>query len=447
MASNRYFFDDGQSRKFWSYSLHGKKQTVRHGRLGTKGRETTKTFPSPSAAKEATAKLADQKVAKGYVRVDPSLLKITRPKGKRKATEAQVAKIERLVGAKLPAEYREFLLSQNGGELKPLGTRVSVAGRESEVVGYFYGLYSKSKPNHSLLTAVEDIVPLLPEGHLPICSFFPLPVFTISLLRNPGCVHLWDNIATPLVANKQGKRVFLNSHAILVAGSFHEFLTRIAVHQKAEEKQVAERVSAPAEDSYVLPIPEPENGVRLSKRRREEIMQLVYLDGGKRDEISARADALMVEKSRKAGQDLFDKYDRKMRRELDRRLKAMTSKDELQYFVDNWNWDGGEEPMLAVAKNPHTDAGTLLQVYWYSCPEDYCLFHKSLSELRQEDEKNIFRIQRHIERRFLKSDYKTASFPFEPKRHISMDDRRDKFARPIPDVMYQPITVKAKRKR
>lgn len=155
----------------------------------------------------------------------------------------------------------------------------------------------------------------------------------------------------------------------------------------------------------------------------------------------------MQEKSWKAGQALIDKYDRKIRRKVNKSLQEMTDKNELQYFVDNWNWDGGEELILAVAKNPHADAGTLLQIYWYSCPEDYCLFHESLSELDTESHKNIFRIQRHIERRFLKSDCKTASFAFDPTRHMSMWDRRDEFVRPIPDVMYQPLAGKTKHKK
>ncbi len=446
MASNYYFFDDGKARKFWCYTLRGKKQTVRHGRLGTKGRETTKTFPSPTAAKEATAKLVNQKVAKGYVQVDPSLMKITRPKDKRRATEAQVAKLERQLGAKLPAEYREFLLTQNGGEPTPMDASLFVFPDNRPVMaGFFFGLYAKAKPAQSLSFALDHISPLLPEGHLPICGIVTLHSFSISLKSNPGSVYFWDLFEEPLETDSEGQGVFADSQAVLAAGSFNEFLTRIAIHQAAEEAKATEPASVSAKDNYVLPIPEPEHGMRLSKRRREEVMRMVYLGGDERTEVFERGEALMKEKSWKAGQALIDKYDRKIRREVNQYLKTTTNKNELQYFVDNWNWDGGEEAMLAVAKNPHADAGTLLQVYWYSCPEDYCLYHSSLSELSDETEKNIFRIQRHIERRFLKKDYKTASFPFDPTRHVSMEDRRDDFARPIPEVMYRPIAGKGKR--
>lgn len=118
MTTARYFFDDGKSRKFWSYTQTGKTLSTRHGRLGTEGRETTKTLPSPLAAKREAEKLADQKANKGYIKVDPTLIKLKRPKGRRKATESQVAALEKQLGATLPAEYRTFLLTRNGARLE-----------------------------------------------------------------------------------------------------------------------------------------------------------------------------------------------------------------------------------------------------------------------------------------------------------------------------------------
>ncbi len=85
MSSARYFFDDGDSRKFWSYALRGKRLTLRHGRIGTDGRETTKLFPSATEAEREVLKLAGQKVKKGYVKVAPENLKLTRLKGMRRS--------------------------------------------------------------------------------------------------------------------------------------------------------------------------------------------------------------------------------------------------------------------------------------------------------------------------------------------------------------------------
>ena len=196
MTSDHFFYDDGKSRKFWWYTLRDNEQIVRHGRLGTQGRENTKTFPSASAAKAATEKLIGQKTAKGYIQVDPGKLKIERPKGKREATKAQVAKLEKQLGAKLPEEYREFLLTQNGGQPAPDEIRIPVLSpRDSRPVGFIYGLYATPDPFKSLLFAVEEILPQLPEGHLPISGLFNLYYYSISLDRNPGCVYYWNEDA------------------------------------------------------------------------------------------------------------------------------------------------------------------------------------------------------------------------------------------------------------
>jgi predicted DNA-binding WGR domain protein len=45
----------------------GKDVTVRFGRLGTSGQQQTKSLPTPEAAQPHVDKLADRKLAKGYV--------------------------------------------------------------------------------------------------------------------------------------------------------------------------------------------------------------------------------------------------------------------------------------------------------------------------------------------------------------------------------------------
>jgi predicted DNA-binding WGR domain protein len=95
MSTTRYFFDDVKSRKFWSYTQTGRTLSTRHGQLGTVGRETIQALASPAAAKREAEKLAEQKTRKGYIKVDPTLLKLNRPKGRRKATEGQFAALEK----------------------------------------------------------------------------------------------------------------------------------------------------------------------------------------------------------------------------------------------------------------------------------------------------------------------------------------------------------------
>ena len=447
MTAADYFFDDGHSRKFWSCELRGKKQTLRHGRLGAKGRETSKVFASPSAAKAATEKLADQKIAKGYVKVDPDLLKIERSKGKRAATAAQVTKLEKRIGTKLPDDYRKFLLTQNGGA--PEKDHVSVpqhSGQDSIPVGFFYGLYAKPQPYKSLLFALEKILPCLPEGHLPICGLFNLHYYSIALDRNRGCIYYWNEDAGGYDVDEDGQPIFDDSHAILVAGSFDEFLTRIAIHQTADEEEKPSTTTTQAEDQHDLEIPELRSGKRLSKRRRREIICLVEEGGAELTAVIEQGEALMRKKSRKSGQALIDKFLRQMDRQIKEFLRTTTNKDELQYFAENWHWEANTRPLLELVKSPHIDAGTLLQTYWHGCPEDYYLHYKSVSEIESEFESYVFRVLRHIERRIVKSEYKTASISFDPTKHISMNDRRDEFARQIPDAMYQPISGRKKRR-
>lgn len=440
MTAGNFFFDDGNSRKFWSYTLRGKKQTIRHGRLGTKGRETTKVFASPSAAKAATEKLVNQKTAKGYIAVDPDRLKIKRPKGKRAATEAQVARLEKQLGAKLPDEYRQFLLTHNGGEPEP--DHVEIPGYEYGPwlpVGFIYGLYSGREPFKNLEFGVEKILPQLPEGQLPVAGLFNLYYYSLSLDRNPGCIYYWDENAGGYNVDEDGNPVFDDSHAILVAGSFNEFLTRIALYRSEDETEEPASAGAPAdeEDAPQKTSRSQSRGSskssgnrgrsRLSKRRQEEILRLTY-EGG--DELTAA-----IEQGDKAAA----KFLRQIEREISEFLKTTTNRHELQFFADNWHWDANTRPMLKLVKNPHIDAGTLLQIFWHGCPEDYYLFHESLSEIDNEFDRYVFQVLRHIERRIVKSDYKTASIPFDPTNSISMRDRRDEFARQIPDVMYEPV--------
>ena len=53
--------------KFWAVSTMGSVLKTSYGKIGTKGQETTKVFPSEKAAKDAAFKLMSEKKAKGYV--------------------------------------------------------------------------------------------------------------------------------------------------------------------------------------------------------------------------------------------------------------------------------------------------------------------------------------------------------------------------------------------
>jgi predicted DNA-binding WGR domain protein len=56
----------GGHNKFWAVSTLGPVMKTTYGKIGTKGQETTKTFASEKAAKDAAVKLMSEKKAKGY---------------------------------------------------------------------------------------------------------------------------------------------------------------------------------------------------------------------------------------------------------------------------------------------------------------------------------------------------------------------------------------------
>jgi hypothetical protein len=164
----------------------------------------------------------------------------------------------------------------------------------------------------------------------------------------------------------------------------------------------------------------------LSKQRQTEIMRLVH-EGG--DELTH---AISL------GERETEKHLEAIHREISDFLKTCQDKDELDFFAENWTRDGREGPIHQLIQNPHVDAGTLLRIYWYSDPE-YYFEECASSEEGPAYEQDVVKTLETIERRFLKSEFKTSSIPFDPAPHVTMQDRHAEFARPIPPIMLQPI--------
>jgi predicted DNA-binding WGR domain protein len=237
MLTDRYYFDDGESRKFWSITNRGKTVVTTSGRLGAKGRESTKVYSSPREAKAAAKIAADEKVKKGYIRVDPSQLKINRLDGVRKATEAQVARIEKQINARLPEEYRRFLLAYNGG--LPESQGIEVLGHPSPY-GYIarvdplYSLDPSVPEYQSLQAAVNSVHYVLPSGHIPIADSGGNLV-TIDLKNKVGAIFYFDHeITDEEYLYDEDVTHYTTKQAILLAGSFDELLTRMAVYRDVD---------------------------------------------------------------------------------------------------------------------------------------------------------------------------------------------------------------------
>ena len=235
--NERFYFDDGSARKHWSIVQRGRRITIRSGRTGTAGRETIKEFESPKAARSDAAKRIASKERAGYVRVDPVLLQLKRPPGVRKATESQVAKFEADLGFKLPAEYRSFLLNQNGGRLPeshPTNRYMcvdmrAVPGFDNVGVGSLLSLSNKAPAYASLRPIAEYNMPLLPPGHLPISLDSDL--FTLSLKTKPGYIYWWNHDHPDFSwedEDEEGRVHYRPEYGFLYAQSFDEFLARIA---------------------------------------------------------------------------------------------------------------------------------------------------------------------------------------------------------------------------
>jgi predicted DNA-binding WGR domain protein len=232
----RFYFDDGKSRKRWHVEQQGKQQIVRFGRLGGSLQESQKSFPSPAEAKEQTEKLIAKKMREGYVEIDPTRLEIVRAKGMKTATEAQIKSVEKQIGCTLPDEYRRFLLTTNGGHPNPDCVAVpGMAGIDNVGVGALFHLQPSQPGGDELTYELANIGKLLPAGHLPIAG--SSDVYTLSLKpKTFGCVYWWFHETEEI--DDDGN--YLESAGYLLAGSFDEFLTRIAGLFGDEEKSPAE---------------------------------------------------------------------------------------------------------------------------------------------------------------------------------------------------------------
>jgi ankyrin repeat protein/predicted DNA-binding WGR domain protein len=242
--SKRFYFDNGRSRKRWHVQTEGKTQIVEFGRPGAPLRASKKSFKSPAEAQEQTGKLIAKKKREGYIEINASRLEITRFKGSRKATDKQIKALETRIGCELPVEYRSFLKTRNGGRPNPDCVAIpGVQGIANVGVGALFQL-QPSKPGVDELSYEFDrALRYLPAGHLPIAG--SSDVFTLSLRpKSFGCVYWWFHESDDV--DDDGN--FLETAGHLLAGSFDEFLTRIALlhgdRREIEDEPAVHRVAA-----------------------------------------------------------------------------------------------------------------------------------------------------------------------------------------------------------
>jgi len=104
----------------------------------------------------------------------------------RNATEVDVTHFEMAIAARLPDDYRDFLLRYNGGYPSPNGFR----GGE-EVLNHFFGLWQKHADLNYELLAHRGFIP---EGMIPIASDPFGNAILLEVTRpNRGRIWFWDH--------------------------------------------------------------------------------------------------------------------------------------------------------------------------------------------------------------------------------------------------------------
>lgn len=61
---------EGQSHKFYEVTVIGTLVTIRYGRIGTVGQSSNSTYATPEKAQAEATKKVNEKLRKGYTRID-----------------------------------------------------------------------------------------------------------------------------------------------------------------------------------------------------------------------------------------------------------------------------------------------------------------------------------------------------------------------------------------
>lgn len=223
------YLDDGRDRRFWRGWCRGGSRYVQTGETGTSGRTAAHGFDSPKAAASRLQEMAATRRDEGFREVDLSTLPLFRRRGRRAATDAQIARLQNAVGYDLPPDYVAFLKSANGGLLNPGYIEVPDPPYGMGVWGAseLPGLHGDATDRESLWYWLKHVRPLLPDGVLPIGG--DGDTFGIWL-GQPNAVYKFDHEAPSGEETETGECLWTWDDAVVVAQSFREFLGRIAAY-------------------------------------------------------------------------------------------------------------------------------------------------------------------------------------------------------------------------
>lgn len=104
------------------------------------------------------------------------------------------------------------------------------------------------------------------------------------------------------------------------------------------------------------------------------------------------------------------------------------------------NWDSGVDLLRKLIRDPATDRGTALLVYWHGRPEWY-LQYSDRSEVPGY-EREVFDLLQEIEEKYTSGFYRNARIYFDPRHHQGRDLTglypQVKKKRSVPEIMLRP---------
>jgi hypothetical protein len=125
-----------------------------------------------------------------------------------------------------------------------------------------------------------------------------------------------------------------------------------------------------------------------------------------------------------------------MARECERFVRETRDPEELHVFATLWNWDGDNDAMLAVTRNPACDAGTALMIYWLNGPEYFCRFDGP--EAASEYERDGYALHSEVEARLLAGEFSSRRIPYDP-RADGLVTGQTAPGRRVPPELYEPV--------
>lgn len=151
-------------------------------------------------------------------------------------TERNVFDFETRTGLRLPASYRKFLLTNNGGRPVPDTFKVlNWDASRTANVQTFYALGDRRSSAGDLLELYERFKHRIPVDLVPIGNTDSDDIICISCLRlTPGAVYLWDHVG------EHHPPTYENIYK--VADSFEEFLDGLHEYVDPDESE-GERIA------------------------------------------------------------------------------------------------------------------------------------------------------------------------------------------------------------